>query len=96
MIFLGNESKFEKPKSVIEDMIADYLVNTIDSPEVNGIIYTSVIDFEENQRINSKIHFKDSKFVKPFNADWSIYKAENEGQKYIFYIKNEWLLHSYK
>ena len=94
MIFLGNESKFETPKSVIEDMIADCLISRIGSPEVNGIIYTNVIDFEENQRINSKIHFKDSKFVEPFNADWSIYKAENEG--YIFYVKNEWLLHDYK
>lgn len=91
MIFLGKESKFEMSKSVIEDMIADYLINTLATPEVNGIIYTNIIDFEMNQRINSKIHFKDSKFVIPFNGQWSIYKLENEGEKYVFYVKDEWI-----
>lgn len=93
MIFLGKESKFETPKSVIEDMIADCLIEKIGNPETNGIIYTNIIDFEMNQRINSKIHFKDSVFVEHFNAEWSIYRAEKEGQKYIFYVKNEWLVH---
>lgn len=93
MIFLRRETEFKMPKTLIEDMIAHYLIETIGCPETNGIIYTNVIDFEENQRINSKIHFSNAIFVDYFEMDnrWSIFKAENEGYKYLFYVKNEWL-----